>query len=257
LPDALHGLRIVQVSDIHTGSFISRRPFEEAVALINAQNPDLVLFTGDLVNEIAEEAEPFIDVFKAIKAPLGVYSVLGNHDYGDYFYPAGDEQGRIHNRQLMKLINTKMGWNLLLNEHRVLHYKGAKIGLIGSENWGHAARFPKYGDLDKATAGMETCDLNLLLSHDPSHWEAEVVEKRPEIDITFSGHTHGFQMGIEIPGFKWSPAKYLYKQWAGLYKQGHQHIYVNRGLGFLGYPGRLGILPEITVMEVQQSGSTA
>jgi predicted MPP superfamily phosphohydrolase len=255
LPDALNGLRIVQISDIHSGSFMSNAPFEKAVEMINAQQPDLVFFTGDLVNEIAEEAAPFLATFKKIQSSLGVYSVLGNHDYGDYFYPKGDEDGRIHNRKLMKKMNTQMGWDLLLNEHRTIEHKEAKIGIVGCENWGHAARFPKYGDLEKSMEGMEKCDVTLLLSHDPSHWEAEVLTKHPHIDLTFSGHTHGFQMGIEIPGFKWSPAKYLYKQWAGLYQQSGQYIYVNRGLGFLGYPGRLGILPEITVIELTSNST--
>lgn len=256
LPKAFNGLKIVQISDIHSGSFMTDAPFKDAVRIINQQQADLVLFTGDMVNEIAEEALPFIDAFKSVAAPLGVFAVLGNHDYGDYFYPEGDHESRKHNKSLLQDIYGRMGWKLLLNENHRLERNGEHISLIGVENWGHKGRFQKYGDLDLAKSGVNMNDFQILMSHDPSHWDAKVRQKHPDIDLTLSGHTHGFQMGIEIPGFiKWSPSKYLYDQWAGLYQKGAQYIYVNRGLGFLGYPGRLGILPEITVLTLYSGGS--
>lgn len=250
LPKAFKGLKIIQISDIHTGSFMSSSPLEEAVKLINKQQPDIVFFTGDLVNDISEEALPFVDTLKKIQAPLGVYSVLGNHDYGDYFYQVEDVEGKQHNLKLMKEIHTKMGWKLLNNEHHILEKDNERLAIIGVENWGHGMRFPKYGDIKKAKNGCLKEDVKLLLSHDPSHWEAQILKEHQDIAVTFSGHTHGMQFGIEIPGFKWSPSEYIYPQWAGLYQHNNQQIYVNRGLGFLGYPGRVGILPEITVFEL-------
>ena len=250
IPDAFNGLKILQISDIHSGSFISGDPLKKAVELIMEQEADLILFTGDLVNEIAEEAEQFIEVFKEIKAPMGVYSILGNHDYGHYFYDEDDMESKLHNRRKMIEINQAMGWELLMNEHRILERDGESLALIGSENWGKSPRFPKYGDLDQATANMLSSPLKILMTHDPSHWEAQVLEHETHFDLTLSGHTHGFQMGIEMPGFRWSPAQYLYKQWGGLYEKQGKYIYVNRGLGFIGYPGRVGIRPEITVIEL-------
>ncbi len=251
LPKALEGLRIVQISDIHTGSFLLKEPVRNSVDLINAQKPDLVFFTGDLVNSVAREAEPFLDVFDKIQAKYGVYSVLGNHDYGDYAQweqPADKEA----NFELLKSIHAQLGWDLLLNEHRLLEVNGEKLAVIGVENYSAHPRFPKYGDLAKAHAGTDSAALKLLLSHDPSHWLDQVSNSFKDIAITFSGHTHGMQFGVEIPGLiKWSPIKYVYKQWAGLYQQGHQYLYVNRGLGYLGYPGRVGILPEVTVLELK------
>lgn len=256
LPAAFNGFKILQISDIHTGSFISDGPLRDAVKIINEQYPDVVFFTGDLVNEVAEEALPFKDVLKQISAPFGVFSILGNHDYGDYFYPKGDERGRAHNYSLMKDIHHEMNWDILLNDHRIIEKNGEKIGILGVENWGDAGRFQKYGDLSLAKKDMAETPFNILLSHDPSHWNSIVSKENNKIDLTLSGHTHGFQMGIEIPGFvKWSPSQYIYEQWAGLYAKGGQKIYVNRGLGFLGYPGRLGILPEITVIELERSES--
>ena len=250
LPDTLKGLKIVQISDIHTGSFISDEPLKEVVKMVNELNADLVFFTGDLVNEIAEEALPFVDVLKGIKAKYGVYSILGNHDYGDYYYAADDVEGKKHNRRLITEIHQKLGWRLLLNEHEVININNHQLAVVGVENWGAAHRFPKYGDLDKALHNLDAEIPTILLSHDPSHWDIMVKKSYPQIDLTLSGHTHGMQFGIEIPGFKWSPAKYLYKQWAGLYSHEHQHIYVNRGIGFIGYPGRVGISPEITLLEL-------
>jgi predicted MPP superfamily phosphohydrolase len=251
LPKALEGLRIVQISDIHTGSFLLKEPVRDSVEMINAQRPDLVFFTGDLVNSVAREAEPFLDVFDKIQAKYGVYSVLGNHDYGDYAQwekPAD----KAANFERLKAIHAQMGWDLLLNEHRQLEINGEKLAVIGVENYSAHPRFPKYGDLAKAYAGTEGAALKLLLSHDPSHWLDQVTARFKDIAITFSGHTHGMQFGVEIPGLiKWSPIKYVYKQWAGLYQQGQQYLYVNRGLGYLGYPGRVGILPEVTVLELK------
>jgi predicted MPP superfamily phosphohydrolase len=250
LPTSFKGLKIVQISDIHSGSFLTADPLEKVVSIIMEQKPDVVFFTGDLVNEITEEAMPFIDTLKQISAPLGVFSILGNHDYGDYFYKKNDTQGKKHNYELMKAVHQKFGWKLLLNEHHIIKKNNERLAIIGVENWGSQARFQKYGDISKAKKGCLDSDIKLLLSHDPSHWDADVLPNHPDIAVTFSGHTHGMQFGIEIPGFKWSPSQYLYKNWAGLYKNGIQQIYVNRGLGFIGYPGRVGILPEITVFEL-------
>jgi len=250
LPKAFEGLKIVQISDIHSGSFLSEEPLKKVVQLIKEQEPDIIFFTGDLVNEIAEEAIPFIETLKQISAPFGVFSILGNHDYGDYFYPKGDKDGREHNYTLMKAVHKKLGWKLLLNQNHIIQKDNERLAIIGVENWGSQARFQKYGDINKAKEGCLDNDVKLLLSHDPSHWDADVIPNHPDIDVTFSGHTHGMQFGVEIPGFKWSPSKYLYENWAGLYQKNKQQIYVNRGLGFIGYPGRVGILPEITVFEL-------
>lgn len=250
LPNAFKGLKIVQISDLHVGSFLDDEPLKKAVKLINEQQPDLIFFTGDLVNDITEEVLPFVDTLKTLSAPLGVYSILGNHDYGDYFYQKDDLEGKKHNLELMKKAHHRMGWKLLLNENVVLEKNNERLAILGVENWGDGGRFPKYGDLDLAKNGLLPTDIKLLLSHDPSHWEAKILPEHSDIAATFSGHTHGMQFGIEIPNFKWSPSQYLYKQWAGLYTTNQQHLYVNRGLGFIGYPGRVGILPEITVFEL-------
>ena len=252
LPDEFNGFKIVQISDIHSGSFTSDTHITEAVKIVMQQNADIIFFTGDLVNNRADETTPFIDVFKKVKAPMGVYSILGNHDYGDYIQWDSAEE-KAQNLHDLKNVHAQVGWKLLLNEHVVLKKGDAAIALLGIENWGGQLHFPKYGDMKKAHAGTENYPVKLLLSHDPSHWNMQVLKNYKDIDITFSGHTHGFQFGIEIPGFKWSPSQYIYKQWAGLYSDGKQHLYVNRGLGFLGYPGRVGIMPEITVMELSNS----
>jgi predicted MPP superfamily phosphohydrolase len=250
LPKGLKGIKIVQLSDIHAGSFLTENPLKEIVSLVNKQNPDIFFFTGDLVNELTEEAIPFASVLGSIKAKIGKFSILGNHDYGDYFYQKDDIEGKAKNKKLMINLHRKMGWNILLNENRILEINGEKIAIIGVENWGNSARFQRYGDLEKACNGCNNVSAKLLLSHDPSHWDAEIRPKRPDIDVTFSGHTHGMQFGIDIPFVKWSPVKYLYPQWSGLYKTGTQQIYVNPGIGFIGYPGRVGIEPEITVFEL-------
>lgn len=256
LPKAFEGVKIIQISDLHLGSFFSSKPIEEAIKLINQEQPDFIFFTGDLVNDIAEEAESFVPVLQKMQAKEGIYSILGNHDYGDYFYRSTDpdvKEKKKHNKDLMRKIHREAGFQLLLDESVNLEKEGERLAIIGIENWGAKARFPKYGNLKKAVQGTESAAVKLLLSHDPSHWEAQVIPEFKDIDVTFSGHTHGMQFGIEIPGFKWSPAKYIYKQWAGLYEKEGQQLYVNRGLGFLGYPGRVGISPEISVFELSNS----
>lgn len=252
LPQAFNGLKIVQFSDTHLGSFVSTSFMEKAVQTMMEHKPDIIFFTGDLVNDYASEIKPFIEILGRLRAPLGVYSILGNHDYGDYVkWP--DAGAKEKNMQEMKNFHAQMGWKLLMNEHVALKKGESEIAVLGVENWGGNLNFPKYGKLERAYAGSEKYPVKLLLSHDPSHWNKQVQSEFKEIDITFCGHTHGAQFGIEIPGFKWSPSQYFYKQWAGLYTERDQHVYVNRGLGFLGYPGRVGISPEITVMELYNS----
>lgn len=254
LPAALDGFKIVQISDMHSGSWTQSEPLKNAVAMINAEAADIVCFTGDLVNSEANEIVPFIDIFKQVRGKYGVFSILGNHDYGDYHdwgVPKGSaeyERLKAENMERLYGYHAALGWDLLRDENRIIEVDGHKLGVLGVENWGQAFRFPRKADLPKATAGTEDCDCKVLLSHDPTHWDAKIRPGYPDIDLTLSGHTHGFQFGVEIPGFRWSPAQYLYKQWAGLYREGSQHLYVNRGLGFLGYPGRVGILPEISVL---------
>jgi uncharacterized protein len=265
LPASFKGLKIVQLSDIHSGSFQDKKAVERGVEMALKQNADIILFTGDLVNDIYTEMNDYIDVFSKLTAPLGVYSVLGNHDYGDYYqWPDRDETHmekekqagrRIHSPlqeasiSKLKEIQMQMGWRLLMNEHVAIERNGDVIGLLGIENWG-AKGFAKYGKMSEAHAGSERYPFKILMSHDPSHWDAEVRPKYPDIDLVLSGHTHGMQFGIENPYFKWSPVQWVYKQWAGLYGEGKQKLYVNRGYGFIGYPGRVGILPEITVIEL-------
>ncbi len=250
LPAILKGLKIVQISDIHSGSFTKKEPIKKAIEMINKEKADFVFFTGDLVNSVANEVEPFLDVFDKIESRFGTFSILGNHDYGDYarWNTLEDKKSNFQNLQNM---HKRMGWDLMMNENRLVDVDGEQVAIIGVENYSASKRFSKYGDLSLAYDGAENAAVKLLLSHDPSHWEDEVLSKYKDINITFSGHTHGAQFGIEIPGWlKWSPIKYIYKQWAGLYKEGRQYLYVNRGFGFLGYPGRVGILPEITVIEL-------
>jgi predicted MPP superfamily phosphohydrolase len=252
LPDAFDGFKIVQLSDIHTGSFVNNDALKRAFKIAQDLQPDLILFTGDLVNNEAKETEGYEEVYASLKAPYGVYSVLGNHDYGDYVHWETNEAKR-DNLDRLKKVQAEAGWKLLINEHVALEKDGQKIALLGVENWGGSMHFPKYGKLDVAHRGTHEFPFKILMSHDPSHWEKQVRIDYPDIDLTLSGHTHGMQMGIEIPGFKWSPVKYLYRFWAGLYQQDQQFLYVNRGLGFLGYPGRLGIWPEITLLELKKA----
>ncbi len=249
LPSAFKGLKILQISDIHSGSFQDKQAVNRGVNMALTEVPDLVLFTGDLVNDRATEMHDYMDVFNRITAPLGVYSTLGNHDYGDYI-SWSSEEAKKENLERLKKIHEELGWRLLMNEHVVLEKGDEKIALIGIENWSAFGRFPKYGRMDMAYPGTEKYPFKILMSHDPSHWDAEVKVKYPDIDLMLSGHTHGMQFGLENPYFKWSPVQWFYKQWAGLYETGKQKLYVNRGYGFIGYPGRVGILPEITVFEL-------
>ncbi|MEM7104115.1 MAG: metallophosphoesterase [Bacteroidota bacterium] len=252
LPENLDGLRIVHISDFHAGSFMSRQPVTRIVELINSLDADLVFFTGDLVNSVASEFDGFREILDGIKAKYGIYSILGNHDYGDYvFWP----EERMKRQNFEKLLDhhKTIGWDLLMNENRIIEINGKQLAIIGVENYSAKHHFPKYGNLAKAYTGTEAVPVKLLLSHDPSHWDEEINVRFPDIDITFSGHTHGFQFGIEIEGLiKWSPFKSMYKQWAGLYKKGTQFLYVNRGLGVLGYPGRVGMLPDISLLTLRK-----
>lgn len=249
LPDAFKGLRIVHVSDIHSGSFTDKTAVENGVKMVLDHKPDLILFTGDLVNDKADEMHDYMDVFNNFNAPLGVYSTLGNHDYGDYIsWPS--EEAKKANLERLKDIHGQLGWRLLMNEHVVIEKDNQQIALLGIENWSAFGNFPKYGKMHEAYPGTEKYPFKILMSHDPSHWDAEVRTKYPDIDLMLSGHTHGMQFGLENPYFKWSPVQWFYKQWAGLYKDGNQFLYVNRGYGFIGYPGRVGIMPEITLIEL-------
>jgi predicted MPP superfamily phosphohydrolase len=249
LPPAFKGLKILQLSDIHSGSFTNKQAVERGVDKALKEGPDLILFTGDLVNDRAVEMNDYIDVFSRLKAPMGVFSTLGNHDYGDYIWWESVEAKKA-NLERLKQLQGEMGWRLLMNEHVVLEREGQQIALLGIENWSAKARFPKYGKMSEAYAGTEKYPFKILMSHDPSHWDAEVRPHYPDIDLALAGHTHGMQFGIDIPGLKWSPVQYVYKEWAGLYEAGRQKLYVNRGYGFIGYPGRVGILPEITIIEL-------
>jgi uncharacterized protein len=290
LPAAFKGFKIVQLSDIHSGSFDDKEAVAKGVQKVLNEKPELILFTGDLVNNIYTEMNPYKDVFAKLQAPLGVYSVLGNHDYGDYYPWEDRDEAHITKERLakkdyrakldaetnldtdmkndlerhyrlytplqqahldgLKQVQKDMGWHLLMNEHVVLEKGTDKIAIIGIENWGARGNFPKYGRLDLAHKGTETIPFKILMSHDPSHWDAQITKVYPDIDLTLSGHTHGMQFGVEIPFLKWSPIQYIYKQWAGIYEKASQKLYVNRGYGFLGYPGRVGIMPEITVIEL-------
>lgn len=252
LPKAFNGLKLLHISDIHSGSFQDPAAVMRGVNLILQQQADLILFTGDLVNDRASEMDEYKAIFSRLKAPMGVFSTLGNHDYGDYVqWPSAES--KIANLESLKQVHAEMGWKLLMNEHQVLERDGEKIALLGIENWGAKGRFPKYGKMDQAYPGTESISFKILLSHDPSHWDAQVKTSYPDIDIMLSGHTHGMQFGLENPYFKWSPVQWMYKQWAGLYEDGKQKLYVNRGFGFIGYPGRVGILPEITVLELKNA----
>jgi uncharacterized protein len=249
LPTSFRGLKVVQLSDIHSGSFTNKEAVKRGVEKVLQLKPDLILFTGDLVNNEAVEMEEYKEVFSRLQAPLGVYSVLGNHDYGDY-HNWESAAAKRQNLEKLKSVHAEMGWRLMMNEHVAIERNGEKIALIGIENWSNKARFPKYGDLKKAYAGTESYPFKILMSHDPSHWDAQVRPDYSDIDLMLSGHTHGMQFGVDIPWLKWSPVQYVYRQWAGLYENGKQKLYVNRGFGFIGYPGRVGILPEITFFEL-------
>jgi len=249
LPKAFRGLKIIHISDIHSGSFMDKQAVQKGIDKIIKENPDLILFTGDLVNDRSTEMKDYMDVFNQLKAPLGVYSILGNHDYGDYVR-WDNREAKTANLERLKQVHGELGWRLLMNEHVVLEKGGEQIALLGIENWSSKGRFPKYGKMSEAYPGTEKYPFKILLSHDPSHWEGEVLSLYKDIDLMLAGHTHGMQFGVDLPGFKWSPVQYVYKQWAGLYESEAQKLYVNRGFGFIGYPGRVGILPEITVIEL-------
>jgi len=252
LPQSFDGFRIVQLSDIHTGSFMDGEPLAKAVHMVNDLKPDVIFFTGDLVNDLHHELMPYKSILSGLKAPHGVFSILGNHDYGDY-YRWPDKASKEENLQALIRSHREMGWDILLDEYRYIEKNGERITLFGVQNWSARMNFARYGSLSKALEGAEFSTFNILLSHDPSHWRAEVLNQQPKINLTLSGHTHGFQFGVEIPGFRWSPVQYMYKEWADLYSENDQHLYVNRGLGFIGYPGRVGILPEITVFDLQKA----
>lgn len=250
LPEAFNGFKITQVSDIHSGSFTNKEKVNYGIDLIAEQQSDMILFTGDIVNNKAEEMNAWIDSFKRLKAPFGKFSVLGNHDYGDYVEWKTPHDKAI-NFQAVKDIHPKIGFDLLLNEHRYIEKDGQKIALVGVENWGKG--FNQAGDLKKASKGIQKDDFKILMTHDPSHWEYKVKDDDYNYHLSLSGHTHGLQMGIEIPGFfRWSPSQYVYKQWAGLYSEFGRFINVNRGFGYHAFPGRVGIWPEITVIELKK-----
>ncbi len=251
LPAAWDGVKVAQISDIHSGSFWNKVAVEGGVDMLMKEKPDAIFFTGDLVNNEAPEVKNYIPIFSKLKADLGVYSTLGNHDYGDY-KQWSSEAAKQKNLELVKAAHKEMGWNLLLDEHKILEVDKEPLAILGVENWG-AGRFAKYGHIDRAYAGTEDYPTKILLSHDPSHWDAQIRKDYKDIELMLAGHTHGFQFGIEVPGFKWSPSQYVYKQWAGLYQEDNQYLYVNRGYGYLGYPGRIGIPPEITILELKRN----
>lgn len=248
LPNSFKGYKIIQISDVHSGSFPNPQKLQHAINLINQQNPDLVLFTGDMVNNYAEEFKPFIQLFSQIKAKDGKFSVLGNHDYGLY---GTWETPQEQMQNVPNLINyqKESGFEMLRNEHRIIERNGEKICLLGVENWGEPP-FPQFGDLDKATKGIPTEMVKILMSHDPTHFDAIVKTHPSNIQLTLSGHTHGMQFGIDLGNIKWSPAQYRYKKWADLYQSMDKYLYVNRGFGVIGFNGRVGIYPEITLIEL-------
>ncbi|MBB5620051.1 hypothetical protein HDE69_001089 [Pedobacter cryoconitis] len=252
LPAAFDGITMGQISDIHSGSFYNKTAVKGGVEMLLGEKPDFIFFTGDIVNDMATEMRDYQDIFSKIKAPLGVYSSLGNHDYGDYYFGKESSPAKVKNLKDVIKTHELMGWDLLMNENRRLKINGEEIGILGIENWG-MGRFPKYGRMDLAVKNTDDLPVKLLLSHDPSHWRAEVLPKYPQIDAMFSGHTHGMQFGVRTEKYQWSPIEYIYKEWAGLYQEQKQQLYVNVGYGFLGYPGRVGILPEITIFTLKRA----
>lgn len=247
LPKAFQGMKIAQISDVHSGSFYNKKAVMGGVEMLLGEKPDAIFFTGDLVNNVASEMRDYQDIFSKLHADLGVFSTLGNHDYGDYYYGPGDSPAKRKNLQDVIDTHKVMGWDLLMDENRTLKVGNEEISIVGVQNWG-TGRFPKKGDLKKALMGTEDKAVKLLLSHDPSHWRAQVLDT--DVDAMFAGHTHGMQFGVRGENFQWSPAKFIYKEWAGLYTEKQSQLYVNVGFGFLGYPGRVGIAPEITVFEL-------
>ncbi len=254
LPDAFDGYRITQISDVHSGSFDNAEKIRYGIELINEQKSDAIMFTGDLVNNTASEMEPWKEMFASLSAADGVYSVLGNHDYGDYVNWESAAAKKA-NLDALKNVHREMGWNLLLDEHKKVTRGNESIAIVGVENWG--AGFKQVGDLNKAAQGLTEEEFKILLSHDPSHWQQKVKKDQKKFHITLSGHTHGMQFGIEIPGwFKWSPVQYRYEHWAGIYEEAGRFLNVNRGFGFLAYPGRVGIWPEVSVIELRKGPKT-
>ncbi|RYG19862.1 MAG: metallophosphoesterase [Chitinophagaceae bacterium] len=251
LPRAFDGIKLGQISDIHSGSFYNKTAVKGGIEMLMGEKPDFIFFTGDLVNNLTNEVKDYQDIFAKLSAPLGVYSTLGNHDYGDYYFGRTNSPAKAKNLQDMITTHKLMGYDLLMNENRRLKVDGEEIGVLGIENWG-MGRFPKYGKMELAVKNTDDLPVKLLLSHDPSHWRGEVLEKYSDIDAMFSGHTHGMQFGVRLKEFQWSPVQYIYKEWAGLYQEKQQQLYVNVGYGFLGYPGRVGILPEITIFELRR-----
>lgn len=251
LPENLDGLKIVQLSDIHLGSWASKKPLQRAVDIVNEIKPDIVFFTGDMVNYSARETIGFDTILGQIKAPMGIFAIMGNHDYGDYVdWPSAEAK----EDDIKTLVNfyKKLGWKLLRNEHSIVDINGSTILVAGVENWSATSRFHKYGDMKQTVKQAPKTDISILLSHDPTHWEAEVITEYPRFDLTLSGHTHGMQMGIDALGMKWSPSQYVYKYWGGMYQNVDSNnnlsrLYVNIGLGHIAYPGRVGMLPEISV----------
>jgi len=252
LPKAFDGLTLGQITDVHSGSFYNKKAVNGGIDMLLAEKPDMIFFTGDLVNDMATEMRDYQDIFSRLKAPLGVYSCLGNHDYGDYHFGKGPSAAKAKNLQDVIKTHELMGWDLLMNEHRRIKVDGEEIGVLGIENWG-MGRFPKYGRMDLAVKDTDDLPVKLLLSHDPSHWRNQVLTEYPQIDAMFSGHTHGMQFGVRTENMQWSPVQYIYKEWAGLYQENNQQLYVNVGYGFLGYPGRVGILPEITIFTLKRA----
>lgn len=251
LPEAFDKYRITQISDVHSGSFDNPEKIKYGVNLINEQESDVITFTGDLVNNKASEMDNWKEIFGSLRAKDGVYSVLGNHDYGDYVN-WGSSEAKKQNLEALKKVHSDMGWNLMLNEHTFVKKGGQRIALVGVENWGIGG-FKQAGDLNKAAAGVKDGDFKILLSHDPSYWQEKIKNDAKNFHLTLSGHTHGMQFGIDIPGwFKWSPVQYRYENWAGIYEEFGRYLNVNRGFGFLAYPGRVGIWPEISVIELRK-----
>ncbi|QXU40758.1 metallophosphoesterase [Pedobacter sp. D749] len=252
LPKAFDGITMGQISDIHSGSFYNKTAVKGGVEMLLGEKPDFIFFTGDLVNNLTNEVRDYQDIFSKVKAPLGVYSSLGNHDYGDYYFGKESSPAKVKNLKDMVDVHKIMGYDLLMNENRRLKVDGEEIGILGIENWG-MGRFPKYGKMELAVQDTDDLPVKLLLSHDPSHWRGEVLQKYPQIDAMFSGHTHGMQFGVRLKEYQWSPVQYIYKEWAGLYQEQKQQLYVNVGYGFLGYPGRVGVLPEITIFTLKRA----
>lgn len=256
LPKAFDGILIGQISDIHAGSLFHKAAIKGGVEMLMQEKPDIIFFTGDLVNVETKEVNDYINVFDKLKASLGVFSVMGNHDYGNYReWPTAEAKRK--NLEDMIAAHRQMGYDLLMNEHRLLEIGGEKVAILGVENWGVGPplRFPKYGKLHEAHANTQDAAVKILLSHDPTHWDAQIRPEYPDIDLTFAGHTHGYQMGVKLGKFVWSPAQYRFKQWAGLYQEGDQYLYVNRGFGCIGYPGRIGMPPELTIVELRRGNN--